>query len=121
MKYFNSLYDGFFFINMTTQEQKSASLNEKLVYLVNSAQGIWKDAYESQKRLSIVTDKLQQDIDEIKKLTGLPNYPSGMKKLQNSINRVQNAKRRILNIQNRLNRLDMILKQSAKEDKNKDE
>lgn len=95
-----------------SSEQKSAAVYEKLKYLFDSAQGIWRDAYESQKRLSEVTDKLQQDIDEIKKLTGLPNYPSGMKKLQSSISRVQSAKKRIISIGNRLNRLDTFLKQN---------
>ena len=90
-------------------DPRALQLNEQLIKLLNAAQGIWKDALESQVRLTVKADYLQESLDQIKQLSALPNYPAGMKQLQNSINRVQICKKRIVAVQNRLNKLNMIL------------
>ena len=90
-------------------DPRAILLNEQLVQLLNAAQGIWKDALESQVRLTVKADYLQESLDQIKQLSALPNYPAGMRQLQNSINRVQTCRKRITAVQNRLNKLNLIL------------
>ncbi|EAY22972.1 hypothetical protein TVAG_077190 [Trichomonas vaginalis G3] len=84
-------------------------LKENMVLLLNAAQGIWKDALESQAKLTVKIDYLQESINQIKELSALPNYPQGIKHIQNSINRTQACKKRIAMVQARLNKLNQIL------------
>lgn len=84
-------------------------LKEKMVMLLNAAQGIWKDALESQVKLTVKVDYFQESINQIKELSALPNYPHGIRQIQNSIARVQACKKRIMNVQARLNKLNTIL------------
>ena len=90
-------------------DPRAQVLNSQLINLLNAAQGIWKDALESQVRLTVKADYLQESLDQIKQYSALPNYPAGLKQLQNSINRVQICKKRIIAVQNRLAKLNAIL------------
>ncbi|KAH0785282.1 hypothetical protein GPJ56_010693 [Histomonas meleagridis] len=92
------------------ENEKAKALDQKLLHFFNAAQGIWKDAFQSQERLAAAADKLQEDINMIKQLTALPMYPSGMKHLQICVDRIQNSKKRIIAIGNRLNKIEAILK-----------
>ena len=90
-------------------DERAVALNENLVQLLNAAQGIWKDALESQVRLTVKADYLQESLNQIKEYSALPNYPHGTKQLQNSINRVQICRKRIAAVQARLAKLSAIL------------
>lgn len=91
-------------------DPRAVAVKDSIVNLLDSAQGIWRDAMASQVRLTKAADILQQHMNEIKEYSALPIYP-GMKTLQNSINRIQNCKKRIGTVGTRLNRISGILQQ----------
>lgn len=92
-------------------DPRAVEMKERLVNLLNSAQGIWKDALQSQISLTQKCDDLQEAINEVKELAALPSYPNGMRQLQVCIGRVQNAKKRIIQVGGRLNHISQILQQ----------
>lgn len=92
-------------------DPRAVEMKEKLVNLLNSAQGIWKDALQSQISLTQKCDDLQEAINEVKEFAALPSYPNGMRQLQVCIGRVQNAKKRIIQVGGRLNHISQILQQ----------
>ena len=84
-------------------------IKEQIILLLESAQGIWKDALQSQVKLTVKADLLQESLNQIKEFSSLPSYPGGLKQIQNSINRISNCKKRIFLVSNRLNKLNQIL------------
>lgn len=89
-------------------DPRAAAFKEELVLLLNAAQGIWKDALKSQIDLTQRSDLLQSEINEIKQLSALPQYP-GIKVLQQQINRINNCNKRVLAVKARLDRLSQQL------------
>jgi hypothetical protein len=92
-------------------DPRAEKARDELVRLVNSAQGIWRDALQSQVRLTQYIDQLQIQITEIKQYTAVPAYPAGLKRLQASHNRILAVKKRIATVGSRLTRLSNTLAQ----------
>ena len=90
-------------------DPRAEAVRDSLVHLLNSAQGIWRDALDSQIKLTKCTDELQIGMKEIKQYSATPTWPNGMKLLQSSINRIQMCKRRIGAIGGRLNKIAQTL------------
>ena len=90
-------------------DPRAEAVRDSIIHLLNSAQGIWKDALDSQVRLTECADQLQTEMTEIRQYSALPTYPSGMKLLQSSLNRIQVCKKRITAVGGRLNRIAATL------------
>ena len=95
-------------------DPRCESVKGELVQLLEAAQGIWKDALQSQVRLTVKADLLQESLNQIREYSALPSYPHGLKQIQDSIRRIGICKKRIDTITNRLSRLNGLLNQAPK-------
>ena len=96
-------------------DPRGEAIKTEIVELLNAAQGVWKDAYQSQVRLTKMVDQLQEEISDIKSYSAPPSYPAGMKTLNSSLERIKNCKKRITQISNRLNRVSNTLQQQEQQ------
>lgn len=92
-----------------TRDIRAIQLDTEIETLLNAAQGIWRDALESQLAISQKTAALHESITEIKSLSSLLTYPAGTKKIQQIITRLQSVRRRINTVNGRLNRISATL------------
>ena len=90
-------------------DPRGKQVEEKILTLINSAQVIWKDAFDSQVRLTKKVDALQENMNLIKEYTAIPRYPAGLKLLELSIARINNVNSRLLAVHSRLNKVRAII------------
>jgi hypothetical protein len=84
-------------------------MSERLVGLLNSALGVWRETVDSQDRLSTAVDNLQAEMNDIKEFSALPIFRAGLPLLESNISRVQACKKRIAAVGARLKRVDLGL------------
>jgi len=90
-------------------DPRGKQIEEKILALINSAQGIWKDAFDSQVRITKKVDELQETINAINEYTAIPRYPAGLKLLELSVARINNVNSRLMVIHSRLNKIRNII------------
>jgi hypothetical protein len=90
-------------------DPRAVEMSERLVTLLNSALGVWRDTVDSQDRLSKSVENLQAEMNDIKEFSALPIFRAGLPLLESNIARVQACKKRIGAVGARLKRLDLSL------------